>query len=305
MNRKVFLVWLGSCVAALIWLAPARASALQVVATVPSLAALAKDVGGSRTSVKSLALATQDPHFVDAKPSLALELNKADLLLAVGLDLEIGWLPVLQTGARNPAIAKGAKGYLECSQFVRLLEIPQQVDRSMGDIHPGGNPHYLHDPRAAADVARGISARLVELDPGGKAEYEASLKAFLEKLDKARAGWEAQLAASRGQPVIGYHKTLAYLADWLGLRPVEYLEPKPGVPPSPAHVAHVLLTAKKLGVKVVLHESYYPSETAKLVADKSGARLVSLPGGADFAAGQSYVDHVGELVARLEKGFAR
>jgi zinc/manganese transport system substrate-binding protein len=286
-------------------LAPALARAdLRVVATVPSLAAIAREIGGSHATVSSLALPTQDPHVVDAKPSLALDLARADLLVAVGLDLEVGWLPTLQSGARNAKIARGGAGYLEVASFVRLLDVLATVDRSQGDIHPGGSPHFLYDPRAAASIARGLAARMGELDPPNKVAYEASAASFATRLDAARRAWEARLAPARGAPIIGYHKTWTYLADWLGLRQVELLEPKPGVPPNPAHVARVVVTGRKEGVRIILEEAFYPDSTTKLVAEKIGAKVVTMPGGADFEAGQSYFEHLDAALKRLEQGLA-
>src|SRR5215470_10903351 len=218
----------------LIFLGAARASAAtKVVATVPDLAALAKAVGGEKVSVVSLALPTQDPHFVDAKPSLVVDVNSADLLLAVGLQLEIGWLPVLQTSARNPKIQAGGLGYLDCSRFVKLMDVPDRpVDRSQGDIHPGGNPHYLHDPRAVAAVAQGIAAKLAEVDPADAATYQKNAAQFVADLAAARTRWEARLAPFRGAPILQYHRSWVYMVDWLGLDTIEYVEPKPGIPPT-------------------------------------------------------------------------
>jgi zinc/manganese transport system substrate-binding protein len=285
-------------------LAPAAQARLSVVATVPDLAALAQEVGGKDVSVKAIALATQDPHFVDAKPNLVLDLNKADLLIAVGLQLEIGWLPVLQTAARNAAIQVGSPGYLECAQFVRLLEVPRQpIDRSMGDIHPGGNPHYLRDPRAGAEVAKGIAVRMGELDPANRAAYQANLASFLRRLDGARAAWERRMAPFRGTGVVGYHRTLVYLSDWLGITEVEFLEPKPGLPPSPAHVAKVISIARERKARALVQEAYYPTSTAAFVAQKLQIPVVKLPGGADLRRGQTYLDAVGECVALLERAF--
>jgi hypothetical protein len=191
--------WLSVlCTTLLALLATPALAALKVVATVPDLAALARAVGGERVEVTALALPTQDPHFVDAKPSLALELNRADLLLAIGLGLESGWLPTLQTGARNPRILAGSPGYWEASSAVRLLEVPEApVDRSAGDIHPGGNPHFLYDPRAALVVAKALAARLAQVDPAGASAYQANLARFTTELEAARAQWEQQLAPLR------------------------------------------------------------------------------------------------------------
>lgn len=281
---------------------PARAE-LRVVATVPDLAALAKAVGGDKVSVQALALPTQDPHFVDAKPNLILQLNRADLLLSLGLQLEGGWLPVLQSGARNPKILTGGSGFLDCSSLVQLLDVPSAaVSRSQGDVHQAGNPHYLYDPRAALRVARGISARLSQLDPDNAQAYAANLARFTQELETARAGWEKRLAGLKGAPVVAFHKSLVYLADWTGFEPVAYLEPKPGIPPNPAHVARVLSTARARKARMLVQEEYYPTNTSRLVAAKVPAPLVMLPGGADFRSGQSYVQRMEELVKRLEQG---
>lgn len=288
------------CLAAL----PARAD-LNVVTTVPDLAAIAQTVGGDKVKVQSLALPTQDPHFVDAKPNLALALNKADLLIAVGLELEIGWLPTLQIGARNAKIQTGNAGFLDASQFVKVQEVPESpVDRSQGDVHPGGNPHYLYDPRMALAVARGIEARMAQLDAKNAATYQANLQKFSTELEQARAGWEKRLAGLRGAPVIAYHKTTAYLGDWLGFSPIAFLEPKPGIPPNPSHVAQVLTQGKQKKARMVMQEEYYPSTTAQLVASKVPAPLVILPGGTNFRGGQTYVQHIEDMVTRLEKGLA-
>jgi zinc/manganese transport system substrate-binding protein len=277
-------------------------AAVKVVATVPDLAALARAVGGEHVSVQSLAVPTQDPHFVDARPNLVLELNRADLLLTVGLGLESGWLPGLQTGARNAKILTGAPGHLDCSQLVRLLDAPAALDRSQGDVHAGGNPHYLYDPRAALLVAKGIAARLAQLDPANASAYSANLARFSTELEAARAGWEKRLAALKGAPVVAFHKSLTYLADWLGFRPVAYLEPKPGIPPNPAHVARVLALARAQKAKLLIQENYYPTNTSRLVAQKTPLALVVLPGGSDVRAGQTYVQRIEDVVKKLEQG---
>ncbi len=285
--------------------APRSAHAtVKIVTTVPDLAAIAQEVGGKNVSVTALALPTQDPHFVDAKPSLALAVMKADLLIAVGLDLEIGWLPTLQVGSRNEKVQIGNRGYLDCSTLVSRLEVPQtKIDRANGDIHPGGNPHYLYDPRAAAQCAAGIAARLSEIDSGHDAEYKANLKLFQAKLDAARQKWEKRLASFRGQPIITYHKSWVYLMDWLGFVDAAELEPKPGIPPTSKHVAEVLVYGRKLGAKLILQESYYPDTTSKLLASKLPAKVVLLPGGADFKAGQSYIDHMDQMIEAIAKAF--
>jgi zinc/manganese transport system substrate-binding protein len=300
-NMPRLLAWLAVALGAA-RAAPARAD-LKVVATVPGLAAIAKEIAGPAAEVKSLTRASQDPHFVDARPSLALDLNRADLLLTVGLELEVGWLPTLLTGARNREIMTGGRGYLDCSQFVHLQDVQTRlVDRSMGDIHPSGNPHYLADPRAAALVARGIATRLAALDPPHQAAYQKGLGAFLARLDAARAGWEKRLAPFRGTPVVAYHKTWAYVAEWIGVNVVGFLEPKPGIPPNPSHVVQLLAVARQAKVKAVLQEEYYPDTTSRLVSERIPAALVKVPGGPDYQSGQSYADYVERLVTLLEQG---
>ncbi|MCP3062397.1 metal ABC transporter substrate-binding protein [Myxococcus sp. K38C18041901] len=298
------LRFVAALCAALCVLAAAPAlAALNVVTTLPDLAALTKAVGGDLVKVQSMALGTQDPHRVDAKPSLALALRNADLLVCVGLDLEVGWLPNLQTGSRNPRIQQGSPGFLNASQFVRLLEVPPtKVDRSEGDVHPGGNPHYLYDPRQGAAVARGIAERLAQLDSKNAATYRANAAKLTADLDAARVEWEKRLAGLKGAPVVAFHRTTAYLADWLGFDPIAFLEPKPGIPPNPSHVAGVLVLARQRKARMVLIESYYNDREAKMLANMIPAPLVILHGGTDFRAGETYLQHINEMVGNLEKG---
>jgi zinc/manganese transport system substrate-binding protein len=299
--RHSLLSSLAACTITLAARGVSPASAgVEIVTTVPDLAALAREVGGDKVSITSLSLPTQDPHFVDAKPSLMLKLNKADLLLAAGLGLEAGWLPVLQDGARNPKILAGGAGYLDCSQHVKLLEVPTApVDRARGDIHPGGNPHYLFDPRQAANCAKAIAAKLGAVDRANATTYDANLRRFVERLDQARVGWEKRMASFKGQPVITFHRSWIYLLDWLGLRSVAELEPKPGIPPTPSHVAEVLGIGRANKVRCVLQESYYPDKTGQLVAKKLGGQLLSLPAGADVASGETYIVHMDRVIDAL------
>lgn len=281
-------------------------AAPRVVTTTSDLGAIAREVGKDKVTVTALVGPTQDPHFVDARPNLALELAKADLLVLVGLDLEQGWLPTLVTGARNPKIQPGGAGYLDASTLVTLLDVPtQKLDRSMGDIHPGGNPHYLYDPRNAAPIARGIAKRLGGIDPANAAAYTANAEDFVKRLEAARAGWEKALAGLRGKPVVTYHKSMPYLAAWLGFTVPTTIEPKPGIPPSPAHVASVLTTVQQQHVKLILQEVYYPETTAQLVQSKAGGTLVRIAGGADLAAGQTYLQRVDQMVKQIADATAK
>jgi len=285
---------------ALLFPAGAAQARLKLAATVPDLAAIAREVTGNRADVYSLTLPTQDPHFVDARPHLVLKLNRADLLLTVGLELEVGWLPVLLTGARNAKIQPGTDGYLDCSTLVRLKQVPRQkLDRSMGDIHPGGNPHYLVDPDNAIRVARGVATQLARLDSDGRGAYDKNAADFAERLKQARKRWAAQLAPYRGTEVVAYHKSWVYFTDAMGLKIVEHLEPKPGIPPSAAHVLRVIRTMQAKKVPILLQEEYYPDRTAQLVSKKTGARLLILSGGTHLQQGQTYLKRMDAMVDML------
>lgn len=274
---------------------------LEVVTTTPALASVADAVGGQYANVKALSLSTQDPHWVDARPNLALELAQADLLVLVGLDLEVGWLPTLLTASRNGKIQPGGGGYLDASRLVSALEVHKgKVDRSHGDVHPGGNPHYTYDPRRMKQVASGIAKKMAELDPAHSSDYSANARAFGNKLDAWRLHWEKQLAYLAGKKVISYHKSLSYLADWLRFAVVAHLEPKPGIPPNPGHVAHVINVGKSNGVRLLVQESYYPSKTSELVAAKIGAKVAVIRGGPDYRARQSYIGFINQVVERLK-----
>ncbi|MCA9595240.1 MAG: zinc ABC transporter substrate-binding protein [Myxococcales bacterium] len=275
---------------------------LSIVATTPNLASVAKEVAGDDADVTALALHTQDPHFVDAKPKLALTLAKADLLISAGLSLEIGWLPTLQTGARNGDIQRGGKGYLDCSQFVKVLDVPEgKVDRSMGDVHPQGNPHYMYDPRQAARVAKGIAEKLAKLDPAHAGDYKKNAISFIKRLGKATKGWQKKLAKAKGAKIIAYHKSYPYLANWLGLDVVEHVEPRPGIPPNPHHVTHVLDVAKQDHVKAILQEAFYPAKTSEMIAKQAGLTVLRLPAAPNFKGGEGYIEHMSRVVNALAK----
>jgi len=256
----------------------ARGEPLRVVTTRETLADLARQVGGAHVKVESLARGYQDPHFVEAKPSLLVPLSRADLLVYAGLDLEIGWLPPLVQGARNPRIQPGAKGNLDASTAIDVLDVPAgKVDRAQGDIHPRGNPHYWVPPVNALKVAKEIATRLRDLDPAHQADYDAGLQK-LGAAFKAKAGeWARKAAAVRGMKVVTYHKSWAYVSRWLGLREIGYVELKPGISPDPKHLAELILQMKAEGVRALLIESFYHRGIASQVADAAGARLLVLP----------------------------
>jgi zinc/manganese transport system substrate-binding protein len=256
---------------------PARA-ALKVVASISTLASLAKEVGGDRVSVEALSRGTQDPHFVEPKPSLMLVLNRADLLLHVGMELEIGWLPPLVLGSRNPHIQPGEPGNLDCSQAIDPLDVPTfKVDRSMGDIHPQGNPHYWVPPDNARRIAALIAARLQQLDPEGAHVYGERLRDFEKRVAQKEKQWAPMIEKLRGAKVVTYHKSWSYVSRWLGLVEVGYIEPKPGVPPPPSHLARLVLLMRRDHVQLLLMESFYNRGIAQEVASKAGARLLVLP----------------------------
>ena len=257
---------------------PARA-AVNVVTTTEGLAAVVREVGGDRVKVTALSRGIQDPHFVDANPSLAVKLRNADLLVDVGMDLEIGWLPPLVIQSRNSAILPGGARRLTAAAAVPPMDLPTgPVDRSQGDIHPSGNPHFLVDPRRVQLVAAAIAARLAEIDPGGAAAYTDRLRAFRAKVAAAEKGWKAQLAPVAGRSVITQHKTLTYLLDWAGMTAAGYLEPRPGVAPPPSHVASLAATVRSAGVKGVLVENYYDRRSADQLRDLTGVKVIVIPG---------------------------
>jgi zinc/manganese transport system substrate-binding protein len=260
--------------------APAAArGVVDVVATTEGLASVAREVGGDKVKVTALSRGVQDPHFVDPNPSLAVKLRNADLLVDVGLDLEIGWLPPLVNQSRNGAIQPGGPRRLTAATAVPVMDLPTgPVDRSQGDIHPMGNPHFLSDPRRVTLVAAALADRLAQLDPANASQYRDRLAAFRAKVEKAAAGWKAQLAPYAGRSLVTEHKTLSYLLDWAGLRAVGYLEPKPGIPPPPSHVASLASLVKADGVKGVVLESYYNRRPADQLHDLTGVKVIVIPG---------------------------
>ena len=252
------------------------AAKIQVVTTTTDLASIAREVGGDRTEVVAIAAGFQDPHFVDAKPSFLIKLQKADLFVEVGMDLEIGWAPTLLSNARNGRILPGGAGFVDASQGVERLEVPSAVDRSAGDIHPFGNPHYWLDPANGKRIAANIAAGLKRVDPPGAAVYDANLAEFERRLEAALARWSGEAKALSGVPVVAYHNLYPYLERRFGFRSIAFVEPKPGIPPSGRYVAELAERMKREGVKVILMSTYYDQKTAKLLAKLSGAQIVTL-----------------------------
>lgn len=251
---------------------------LRVVTTIETFADLARRVGGDKVAVETLSHGYQDPHFVDARPNLLVTLNRADLLVRVGLDLEVGWLPVLVQGARNERILPGQRGDLDASSLVEVLDVPQtKVTREMGDIHPQGNPHYWLPPVNAVRIAKGLTERLKALRPADAASFDANYLRFVTELKERAPGWDAKAKALAGTKVVTYHRSWSYLSAWLKLVETGTIENKPGVPPSPDHLAQLITQMQGDGTKLILVEDYYNRSIAEDVARKSGARVVPLP----------------------------
>ncbi len=251
---------------------------LNVVATLPDLAAIARDIGGDKIEVTSIGKVGEDPHFVQAKPSHIVTLNRADLLILNGLDLEIGWLPALVEQTRNPKIRPGAPGVVIAAEGVPLLEVPTQpVTRALGDVHPGGNPHFLLDPERGKIVAKNICDGLCRVDPKDADEFRANLEKFNRRVDEAMAGWQRIMAPFRGANIVTYHRSMSYLADRFGLNVINTIEPKPGIPPSPSHLAALIEQMKANKVKVILMEVWHERRTPALVAQKTDAKVLEVP----------------------------
>ncbi|MCP4676299.1 MAG: zinc ABC transporter substrate-binding protein [Deltaproteobacteria bacterium] len=275
-------------------------AAVRIITTIPDFGHIAKEVGGSHVDMEALVKPTQDPHFVDAKPSLMVKLNRADLLLITGMELEGGWLPPLLTGARNSKIMRGGEGYLDCSTLIPPMEV-MAVDRSKGDIHPSGNPHYWTDPRNGIRMAKGIAKRLAEIDPSHAADYAAGRDRFISKLKVKIVEWEKKLAPHRGTKVVVYHESWIYFLDWTGFVKAGALEPKPGIPPKPSHVATLIKKVRGQGIKLVVQESFYPTRLSKIFAEKSGAALKVLPTMVGAGGTRDYFEVVDKLVNEFTK----
>jgi zinc/manganese transport system substrate-binding protein len=257
--------------------APARA-ALNVVTTTQDMASIAQEVGGDKIKVTPLAKGYQDPHFVEAKPSFVLILNKANLLIVVGRDLEIGWLPPLITQSRNAKIQPGAEGYLDPSISAKILEMPTgAITRAEGDVHPLGNPHYWLDPENGRRIAKAIEGKLSQMDPPNAAYYAQRAADFEQRLVAAQQRWKAQMAPYKGMKVVTYHRSWANFADAFGLNVIGYVEPKPGIPPTPQHTLDVINAMKAQNVTIIMVEPYFDTKTPNSIASNTGAKVLVMP----------------------------
>jgi ABC-type Zn uptake system ZnuABC Zn-binding protein ZnuA len=266
-------------VAAVLTAGPARAQGkLSVVTTTQDLASIAQEVGGDRVAVEAIARGYQDPHFVDAKPSFILKLQKADMLVAVGRELEIGWLTPLIQQSRNAKIQPGAENYIDASAGARILEIPQgQITRAMGDVHPSGNPHYWLDPENGKTIAHQLAQAFSRLRPADRAGFEQRLAAFENRVSEAEKRWAAAMAPFKGAKVVTYHRSFPNFADRFGLDIVGYVEPRPGIPPTPQHTLDLIAEMKRLNVKVVLVEPYFDLKTPNSIGQATGATVLVMP----------------------------
>ena len=267
------------CSAVLLCPAESYAKKINVITATTDLAALAQEVGGDKIDVESIARGYQDPHFVEAKPSFLLKLRHADVLIFVGLELEIGWLPPLITQSGNPKIQPASSGYLDASQFAEILEKPTgPVSRAMGDVHPQGNPHYWLDPDNGRRIAKGIAEKFSELDPADTAYFQQRLQDFEKRMNTAVKNWDDQMRPYQGRKVVSYHLSWPNFAKHFGLDVVGYIEPRPGIPPSPGHTIELILLMKRENVKVVMVEPYFDLKTPNSIGSQTGAQvLVMLP----------------------------
>lgn len=295
--------------ASLAWalgMSSAAQAKVTVVTTLPSFADIAKNVGGDEVNAISLTRGNQDPHFVDAKPDLMLTLNKADLLIRAGLGLEDGWLPPLLTGSRNGKILNGTDGNLDASSVMMLKEVPKTpLDRAQGDVHPGGNPHFMVDPRNGIVLANAIAERLAKLDPGKAEDFRKRAAAYGADLKKHIEQWDKELKPFAGTQVVTYHKSWIYFLDWAHFKEMGTVEPKPGIPPSPEHVVQLIHLMKQQKIKLILMEPFYPKGVAQDIAQQTGAKLLVLPvevkGNSEA---KTYIDVFDQIVKQIKAALA-
>lgn len=283
---------------------PVQADKINVVTTTSDLKSIVEYVGGNKIKVTSLGKGNQNLHFVQAKPSYMIKAKKADLFVRNGLELEIGYESLILEGSRNPKIQVGREGHLDASTGIHPLNVPEHVDRSMGDIHASGNPHYWLDPLNMKIVAKSVASRLSKLSPEDKSYFENNLTSFDNKIDNKMMEWEATLAPFKGEKLLTYHQSWDYFAKRFGFEIIEELEPKPGVPPSPTHLKHVVDVAEEQAVKVILMENYYRDNAARFVANKTGANVVVTPlsvGGEKNVT--NYIQLMDTIVQRIKEGF--
>jgi ABC-type Zn uptake system ZnuABC Zn-binding protein ZnuA len=282
-----------------------NAGVIKVVTTTTDMKSIAEIIGGNKVSVLSIATGYQNPHFVDPKPSYIISLSNADLFVTVGLDLETGWSPQLLSSSRNTKIQKGSAGYVDASQGVGLLQVPSSVNRGEGDIHIYGNPHYWLDPLNGKVIARNITDGLERVDPSNKSFYEANLNAFFQKINDKLAEWSSKMAPYKGTKIIAYHNEWVYFERRFGLQIVDFMEPKPGIPPSPSQLVKVIKEVAANKIKVIISSPYFSTSSSDVVAKQTGAKELTLATSAGaFPSIKNYFDlfdyNVDQLVAALK-----
>jgi zinc/manganese transport system substrate-binding protein len=279
MNTKLIAMSLGAALTlASVALAPSAAqAALNIFACEPEWASLAKELGGDKVTIYTATTALQDPHHIQARPSLIAKARAADLVVCTGAELEVGWLPMVQRQSANSKIQPTAEGYFEAARYIRLLEIPTRLDRSEGDVHAAGNPHVQTDPRNIAAATKPLADRLAALDPANAAYYQSRTNDFANRWDAAMQRWAQEAAPLRGLPVATQHKTWVYLLDWLGLKEVVTLEPKPGIPPSSGYLAQVVETVRQQPIRMVLRSAYEDSRPSDFLKERAGVPVAVLP----------------------------
>jgi zinc/manganese transport system substrate-binding protein len=278
-------------------------AALNVFACEPEWAALAQELAGDKISLYTATGALQDPHHVEARPSLIAKARRAQLVVCTGAELEIGWMPVVLRESGNPDIAPGKPGYFEAAPYVSMLEVPTRLDRADGDVHAMGNPHIQTDPRNFLPVARALSARLSELDTDNAAYYATRLQSFTQKWQAAIQHWEQQAAPLKGVSILVQHKGFPYLSAWLGMHEVTALEPKPGMEPSAAYLTQVLATLQQHPARMVIRAAYQNAKPSEWIAERGHMTAVELPytvGGSNTA--KDLYGLFDDTVARLLAG---
>ena len=274
MKRMLFLLIMATLLAS----SASAQSKLTVITTTEDLASIGREIGGDHITIESLARGYQDPHFVEAKPSFILKLQKADLLVAVGRELEIGWLPPLIQQSRNSKIQPGSSGYLDASLGATILEIPTgTITRAMGDVHPQGNPHYWMDPENGKRIGKEIADKLSEIRSNDRAYFQQRLADFTSRLDASEKRWLAQMAPYKGSKVVTYHRSFPNFAERFGLDIIGYVEPKPGIPPTPQHTLDLINEMKRQNVKVILVEPYFDLKTPNAIGRDTGAEVLVMP----------------------------
>lgn len=301
MRHILLVLFLVMC-----WCPCAHANSLNVVTTTADLKAVVEAIGKEHVKVISLGKGNQNYHFLQAKPSYMIKAKRADLFIRNGLDLEIGYESLILQGSRNKKIQPGNMGHLDASDVIHALDVPDHVDRSMGDIHAAGNPHYWLDPLNMRKVARSITNRLSHLAPEYEREFEQNFEEFSNQIDAGMKRWKNKLSPYQGEKLITYHSSWSYFANRFGFEVIETLEPKPGVPPSPSHLKEVVLSANSDDVKIILTENIYKIKPAKYVADRSSALSIASPisvGGDSYS--KDYIQLMDRIVDLVEEGFSR